>query len=651
VSFTATTQKYRTWNRIVFDPAESCDGCAEDDEFTNLNPVYVGAITKVGGEDTNLVLMAGVPYYTQKALQGTSCHTPDPLYAETTYPAYANASSVCGTLDLPGNQSQLLNQAICCVLSDATKAQSMLQSINAALNGGDMGAISIAKTIFAQCGFNTDLLPQGDFLAVAACMLSYWGVPNDLIPPEPQNLVAQVMADASSTSFVKSIIVKDGLVTTKSVKEWYLGGPSPLAQVLLGNKAAAWPGFADSHDVTLIDATTNPKNKLDEVYSGCGGSGVNISQYKVSQGVSYVNYSYWSTKEIMVPVSGGPGEQTVPVLSSALGGGQPQSNRQYLYSPQLKRPVAMHYTREMTVKGIEANRFEIVDNELKPGGFADIPGLTHVKKSEIGVGQNSCERSSSCLQAFTPSELNGLVDQTPQNGFAAFVSRPHFDSAAPTLLEKITLIADATANPDHSTYLVVEPASGKTILGHERLQLASGIMFDSEIFFPTSNKSKGILLPVYWIDQYAEITDSDLNLFSQAVTLYKTSMWSLVVGSSTGAVFLLVALWLFYEMRCCCGSAQPYDAEQGRVSSDDERRSSLIEARHSKPVDGEERVSWHDRCSQMKDAATDMSKRFSQVSQDSYERARASMGYDYEPYHRQAVEQGVSVDRQYRSSV
>ena len=156
-----------------------------------------------------------------------------------------------------------------------------------------------------------------------------------------------------------------------------------------------------------------------------------------------------------------------------MGGGSPHADQIYLWSPQFKRPVALEYTGKMKVEGVSANRFEITDAELDPTGVANIPGLKGVQKSEIGIGQTTCKREAACLQAFKPSHLKGLVDVTPHEGFAAFVSRPHFDDAAPQLREDVTLIGNGM-NEDFSTYMAVEPASGKTILGHKRLQVATG---------------------------------------------------------------------------------------------------------------------------------------------------------------------------------
>jgi len=221
------TQKFRTWDRLVYDPAESCPTCNEQDRLTNLNPVYTGAVTRGGGKESTLLLVAGVPFYTSKRLASKkeTCAAPNPNYANTTFPTYTAASPLCSSLELPGDQKEKLNQALCCVLTDATKAQGMLASINDALIKGEPGAIDVAKGILTGCGFNTTQLPSGSFTAVAACMLSYWGVDNPLIPPETGNLAAQVLQDPSPESFEQSILQTDGMVATKTVREWYVLSP------------------------------------------------------------------------------------------------------------------------------------------------------------------------------------------------------------------------------------------------------------------------------------------------------------------------------------------------------------------------------------------------------------------------------------------
>ena len=124
-------------------------------------------------------------------------------------------------------------------------------------------------------------------------------------------------------------------------------------------------------------------------------------------------------------------------------GGAPYAPLTYLYAPQLKRPVAMVYQDTMLVGedgGVEANRFVISPAALSPQGLADIPGLSDVTKAQLGVGQLTCKRSSTCLQAFHLTAFEGIVDVTPANGFAAYVTRPHFDQAAAVFRENVTLV-------------------------------------------------------------------------------------------------------------------------------------------------------------------------------------------------------------------
>jgi hypothetical protein len=368
-----------------------------------------------------------------------------------------------------------------------------------------------------------------------------------------------------------------------------------LAAILLADPKKGWPGYAEAHSDTLDEAAVNPKVKYDEVYSGCDNLD-RVNQYKSNAGVSSFNYSYWSDEEIMVPVSGTAGAQTVPVGVTALGGGSPYDKTTYLYSPQLKRPVGMLYARTMRVGedgGVEANRFEITSEELSPGGLADIPGLEGVGKAALGVGQLTCKRKSTCLQEFQDQVLYaGVVDVTPANGFAAYVSRPHFDGAAHVFTENVTLVSNSRlASLDHLTYLAVEPASGKTILGHERLQLSSGVMFAPELFYPNLGENQNRLVPQYWLDEYASATPHDIDTLTAVISLYQGAMWSLYIGPALGALILAVGLYYAcggYHVCCVDDGFEAVDVlPYGSSSSEDdnERRASLLQSRHDKSME------------------------------------------------------------------
>jgi len=566
------------------------------------------------GSDTNLVLAAGVPYYTSSALAGESCFVDQPQYAKPTFLQYSTKN--CVGLNLTSAQEKPVDQGLCCVYSNATKASGILTAISSFFDNGDAEALLDAEHIFGDCGLDIAIL-QSKFIPVVECMLGFWGVskPSVNIVPAAGNLFEQTLADKTPRGFGAAVIVADGVVTTKSIDQWYKGGPSLLAQILTADPSTKWPGYALMHHDTLQEAMDDPTNMDDEAYSGCAGSEDNITNLIISDGKRSYNHSYWSDDEILVNVDGGQGIQMVPQGVSGFGGA-PSAEKQYLWVSQLKRPAAIHNMGQITFDGVKANNFSMLNSELDPYPpiDADLPGL-HVSKAALGVGQVTCKRNAACLNMFQEDAIGGLIDFTPLEGFASYLSRPYYAGATdPRVLD--AAILKVRHRSDTSTYLVVEPASGRTILAHERLQLSSAAVFKSDVFFPNMSSSRGAILAQWWVDVTAEASGDDLDLIKDIIALHTGSKWALYIGPALGVLICGVALYylLTTDNSCCTSGVHTPEV----VEEEDERRSSLIHSAHSKSSDFESRrSSWHDRCDQMRDAARSFGERYSTVGSSS----------------------------------
>lgn len=604
IAFTETTQTYKTWRKLVFAPDESCDECTEDDLVTNINPVYLGALTQTQGEQV-LSISLGIPYFTHKALDGKTCGAKDAVYAVPMFDVYSKQTCAAGSVSAWNSTD--LNNAACCLLSDAQKTAAWLKAFE-----GIAGAIPTILTtgnatnvlqpmhdLFWSCGLD---VPVGDggltilidtWLNLLTCFLSYMGYP---APPElkdlglgytvaADNVLAQALADRSQDSFRNSIIDKDGLVTTKPVSQWYKGGPSPVAAML----GSSWPGFAERQHDTLEEAKADPELKFDEVISGCGGSLDEIAQYVMAQNEFEKPHGYWGVNNLTVAVGGTAGKQTTPQGVQGLGGG-PYHETMYFWVEQLARPVAAHFVGSMDYLGAHVNKFSVQPIQLSGQGDAELPGGVKVSSSVLGVGHKTCENDVRCVLNYDNKAVPGLLNLTPFEGFSAFVSIPLFWGGDPVLQSNVTLSVPQRTFDEYETYTAVEPASGKTLAGHQRLQLSGMNVFSSKEFYPNSTGTIGVVLPIYWLDITASATEKDVSLLTTSQRLYTASKWSIYIGIPLGGIVLLYGIYL-----CCtahdvhiqlptsatpCHTPRRTEEESENVMG--ERSSSFIRSQHAK---------------------------------------------------------------------
>eukprot|EP00656_Telonema_subtile_P055053 TRINITY_DN8405_c0_g2_i4.p1 TRINITY_DN8405_c0_g2~~TRINITY_DN8405_c0_g2_i4.p1 ORF type:complete len:683 (+),score=166.52 TRINITY_DN8405_c0_g2_i4:321-2369(+) len=585
VSFTSTTQTYRTWFDLKFSPENSCATCVEDDNVTMMNPVYLELLAKSQGE-TNFMLGAGVPIMVN--LVG----------GNATFLSYA--SSHCGLPSSVTTATKLdLSQAFQkCVLTRPKATELLKHEVDGTMKPA-------LATQLALCGFDTAAMPAAEQTSLLSCSLSYWGVPS--YNPQSGNLI-----DLASPLIKEVLLGKDGLVVTKTVGAWYIGGPSTLAALL--EKGASWPGFGIRHADTLSDANKNPEIKYDTVVSGCGGSLDRIGDYVMAQDQTSIDYSFWG-KSVTVPVTGSNNVQTTPKGISALNSDDngPYSTTLFEWADQLKRPAALTFIEGVDYKGVHVNRFEMPRSELVGSNPVMQPGVDALG-SDLGVG---------VLPGATKN-IAGIVDMSPFEGFPLFVSMPHYYQGDPALQDYATLLTgDIAAN--YVSYMEVEPASGTTFGGALRLQAATMVNRTAAggsmttVFYP--NVTPQVLVPLYWLDETAFISDTDLDLFKTVLELDEAARWTLYIGPAfCGVLAVFFTGWALHD-RGCLESHEPL--EESPESPSEGRRSSLLSSRHSKAGEYPDRGSWSERCSLAQDCAKSCTQKLGGC-------ARASAGSAHE---------------------
>lgn len=169
-----------------------------------------------------------------------------------------------------------------------------------------------------------------------------------------------------------------------------------------------------------------------------------------------------------------------------------------------------------------------------------------------------------------PAGHSGMVSLAYSTGFPSWLSLPLFLGTAPAanLTENIeitrsdgTIFTKAKSQVidewSMTTYFDIEPITGATINGHNRLMASFAVpqkdsappAAASSVFVPTGAAATDLLtpavrpmvpIPVYMIDEHSTISDDKADTLAAAIVAYEAAPIVLAVFTSTGA---LLALW------------------------------------------------------------------------------------------------------------
>jgi hypothetical protein len=198
-----------------------------------------------------------------------------------------------------------------------------------------------------------------------------------------------------------------------------------------------------------------------------------------------------------------------------------------IFVEDLYRPMNFTYVTTVPVKGINTWRFAISDESL---------------------ANNSLYNSS----------YDGLLDMAcPLGGPPIVLSLPHFlhaDTFPPEWMCGGVSPADPSV---HETFLDIEPITGSTFRGFERLQVNLMVRVPNIL---GANQTQPKLVPLLWIEKTSQLTDKEASDFRQVDSaLHFRRVLFLGLLISGGALFVLAALYLVVlsqQGRC-------YSAPQG----------------------------------------------------------------------------------------
>jgi len=329
--------------------------------------------------------------------------------------------------------------------------------------------------------------------------------------------------------------------TTQNVSSWLFGYPDPVVD----NLNALYPQYVSRYQGVLgpNENILNPAQRPDVMYVGT----------KPDQNLirTYVKYN---AMDSLLTASGIPPTTTSTwnsgLANRVFGTDGTQFQRNLQEGQTINAFVSQLY-RVVTLGNMNNERVTLKDVDLL---HFTIPPI--FLKNAAGFAFNA---------DFNMFGYDGVANLTATGRTDFYVSKPHYMDADPALLGNLTGIS-APNRAIHETYLNVEPMSGATMQAAKRLQLSVRLVpilaFVPNItnpaqFIPTfwgtglPNQGTGQYMPIYWAEEYAEISDSQASSFVSTVYgAQNAAMGIYIAGEVLACVFVVLSLSLFWIGSC-----------------------------------------------------------------------------------------------------
>jgi len=359
------------------------------------------------------------------------------------------------------------------------------------------------------------------------------------------------------------------ILTTRSVGDLAFGHYSPLYKALNfctdDCDAAYIPGYQTSYD-NKAAALADPLNKYNTQSTGCGaaeaGSEWTFTNYQDAEERCFSPLSEMAGDDTVAceAVKGTDGAGYEPLGVSAWerfditqGWGwtkdTPHDSLE-VYVSQAKRSLKIDYVEDVEVQGVSLAKYAPSDELL----VADTTGEDTSRSQSIGVGV----------------PVDGVQSIQPFMDFKVYVSHPHFLYGDESLqLEGLSADADL-----HSTYIAVEPATGKTMDFHNRLQASFALNAAGETmsFIVDGTEEKegrtytspsdpsvassdvtaasmvpGVIVPQYWADHTATIDEDTASSLKQYQMIHSSATLAVYAGAGAGVVLLCLGTVLLVK--------------------------------------------------------------------------------------------------------
>lgn len=197
-----------------------------------------------------------------------------------------------------------------------------------------------------------------------------------------------------------------------------------------------------------------------------------------------------------------------------------RSDTLYIFIPDICRSVPLKYESDVDVKGIPAYRFTLPQSAFQ---------------NSITNADNKC-----FFKGVNYRSNNGVFPVSVcQKGRPVYVSLPHFYQADERLTKRVKGL-----NPQkekHETFIDVEPTIGTAIRASGKLQFNFEIIRNPYISF--LNSVVDTMMPVFWLEETAEISESAKEQFHAQVTT------PMAIGKAVLiSVMVLGVVWIFVSM-------------------------------------------------------------------------------------------------------
>lgn len=588
VTFEEDVMSYKSYNRYEYQPEMSCEGCSEEDKIMSMSAAYLAVMTKANGEETMVrqVLMGlaqgdetsfnmlwnieNFPHNFLRVLYGLS---------SMNFVAMATAGQLLGRLasadglakldaatelanaplsgweytglyiELTVKQTAMGYPNMLAGMGAVSAGKSACKAIEAAIDGDDVMGFC------ATCNDQNKLSTQCQMLLPACGGCKAAQVIHQRTPALCDDVQKILETQSQSVSQIKSVIAATCGTCLGSFED---------ATFCLAPMPGAVTGTEPDYNVVELNKADRPISKVN---TGCSdieevgnhitfegkianvlwNANQDLSRYPNADDLNSIGSKSWCGPSkhddiVCAEILGSDGTSFPPAGADLNGfGSTPAFQSRQLYVSQAKMNVTIFKQEEVSLKGTKLFRYRPAHDLLS----------AHPWNKQYGTGR-----------PYKGVQNLGYAG----TGFLAFLSYPFFLSGDDKFLSDIDLYFNTgtLATPDlmHdkngeptpemlerlSTYLDIEPASGKALNARKRLQasyavpkLGSGVAI-SDMTNP--NLKAEVIVPIYWGGEIVTVTDVLLEKVQSADTLSSTVLPVLITAIILGVI--LLAIGIFY---------------------------------------------------------------------------------------------------------
>lgn len=549
VSFTESDSKVTFNDRTfyVFDQERS-GSLQATDQITSLWTTYFGAVLRAGGTETKFSA-AATQAYLQFAL-GVYSNLQSAIYPNqtqqmTAYKTAAQWASLSGDagLAVPANTSFVSSPKVQAMLTQASPQALQILNAMAKMNiypeygitlrntGADLVApTTAARDLFGSttpqlCPLTNGTMSGGSPIPCTVDFLvKFATVPNTTAAAygltETQGFLLAQYLKQSTDLFLKIVAGAAGakdpnnkLWVTRTPAQWLFNYNDPL---LVLTRAASVNSGLFPTNFSSADEAYAAKPGATTLYTGKSDYTL-ASKYVAWNGLTTLparngSSGYWCGHD--EPVGGHSDTQFQPGTASAFRfhPGVSTSSHPKVFVDSVFRQVAFDYVNDVDVKGISTMQFRISQSEFT-------------------------------VQPDYSQYYPGVINLTCPRGAPVMLTLPHYlrvDPSAKPFLANLT----AGVSDQHETYVDIDPITGATLSGYQRLQI-------NMMSPPGLVASNPILFPLLWVEKTAQLTDQQASDYKSKIIHTLKVRKALIAAFSVIGSLLIVGsvVWVCYDRR------------------------------------------------------------------------------------------------------